>query len=252
MMAPLVLADLDGPVAILTLNRPDRHNSLVPELLEELLGHVEQLASMPGLRAVLLRAHGRSFSTGGDLQGFADHLDRIQAYAAHLVGLLNRVILALLDLPAPMVAAVQGPVTGGSLGLVLAADIVLVSPEAAFTPYYSAVGFSPDGGWTALLPAVIGKRRAAEVLYCNHTIDARMAVNWGLASRLVPRGTLGEKALQVCRQISRGHPGSQIRTRALLRFDDLNTRLGSELDQFVAQIGEPDTQERMMSFLAGM
>ncbi len=169
-----------------------------------------------------------------------------------LVGLLNRVILALFDLPVPVVAAVQGPVTGGALGLVLASDVVLVTPEASFTPYYSRVGFSPDGGWTALLPSVIGAKRAAEVLYCNHTIRASQAVEWGLASRVVPQDRLQDEARQICQEIARGHPDSQRRTRRLLQPADLAAGLAEELENFVAQIRETQTQERMLDFLARM
>ena len=148
-MKPMALLDLDPPIGRLTLNRPTRHNSLVPDLLRQLLDGLDRIAGLADLGAVVLEASGASFSTGGDLQGFADHLDTLPAYADEVVGLLHQTMLAMQDLPLPIVAAVQGPVSGGSLGLVLAADMVLVSGRASFTPYYSQVGFSPDGGWTA-------------------------------------------------------------------------------------------------------
>jgi len=251
-MTPMVLTAREGPLAILSLNRAARHNSIIPEMLEELLAAIGNLQSDPTMRAVLLLANGRSFSSGGDLQGFADHLKTAQVYAATLVGLLNRVILAMFDLPVPIVTAVQGPVTGGALGFVLASDVVLVSPEASITPYYSAVGFSPDGGWTALLPLVIGRKRAAEVLYCNKTISPPQAVDWGMASRIVPKEELRTEALRIGQEIIAGHQGSQRRTRELLRPPDLASRLTKELEQFVAQLGAPDTQERMLHFLSVM
>ncbi len=186
------------------------------------------------------------------MKGFTDHLEAVQSYAEELVGYLNRVILEFFALPFPVVAAVQGAVTGGALGLVLASDVVLITPETTITPYYSTVGFSPDGGWTALLPAVIGPKRAAEILYCNRTISASQAVAWGLASRIVDRAALYDEALRVCRIIAEGHPGSQGRTRSLLRPPDLADRLAKEREHFVAQIGEPATQARMLEFLARM
>jgi 2-(1,2-epoxy-1,2-dihydrophenyl)acetyl-CoA isomerase len=215
-VSPLVLVERVGPVATLTLNRPARHNSLVPELLEALLDALTGLAADPELRAVVLQANGRSFSTGGDLRGFHEREGDLEAYAETIVGLLNRVILALLALPAPVVSGVQGAVTGGSLGLVLASDIVLVGPEASFTPYYGVVGFSPDGGWTALLPAVIGPRRAAEALLLNRTILAEEAVMWGLANRIVPRESLRQATESVAREVASLVPGSIRRTKSLL------------------------------------
>jgi 2-(1,2-epoxy-1,2-dihydrophenyl)acetyl-CoA isomerase len=215
-MSPLVLVERVGPIATLTLNRPERHNSLVPELLEALLAALSGLAADPELRAVVLQANGRSFSTGGDLRGFFERAGDLGAYAETIVGNLNRVILALLALPVPVVAAVQGTVTGGSLGLVLASDIVLVDPAASFTPYYGVVGFSPDGGWTALLPAVIGPKRAAEALLSNRTILAEEAVMWGLANRAVARERLRREAQRVAGEIARLVPGSVRRTKSLL------------------------------------
>ena len=136
-MKELIQMEQVGSTSILTLNRPERHNSLIPELLEQLLARIDDVQARPDTRAVILQANGRSFSTGGDVSGFYKHLDTLEAYARQIVGLLNQVILSLLNLPVPTLAAVHGIVTGGSLGLVLASDIVLVAPEASFTPYYS-------------------------------------------------------------------------------------------------------------------
>ncbi|NTU85498.1 MAG: enoyl-CoA hydratase/isomerase family protein, partial [Chloroflexales bacterium] len=99
-MADLVRLAVDGAVATLTLNRPERHNSLIPELLEELLAALEQLRARPEPRALVLQANGRSFSTGGDVAAFYGSAERA-AYADRIVGLLNRAVLALIDLPTP-------------------------------------------------------------------------------------------------------------------------------------------------------
>jgi enoyl-CoA hydratase/carnithine racemase len=251
-MGELVLQDRDGAVGLLTLNRPGRHNSLVPELLTDLLSALHNLQSDPHIRAVVLQANGRSFSTGGDLQGFYDHLGTIDAYAHEIVGLLNQAILAMVDLPVPVVAAVHGLVTGGSLGLVLASDIVLVAPEASFTPYYSLVGFSPDGGWTAWLPQIIGTRRTAQVLLQNDTIHAEQAVTWGLANQLVPGEQLQAQALSIARDIAAKQPGSIRQTRKLLRPTGLDGRLETERRHFVARISTAEAQQSMIAFLEKM
>ena len=241
-----------GPVGVLTLNRPQRHNSLVPELLSEMLVALEDLQKNPKLRAVVLQANGRSFSTGGDLGSFYDHLDDIGAYASELVGLLNRVILAMVALPVPIVATVHGLVTGGSLGLVLASDMVLVTPEASFTPYYSVVGFSPDGGWTAWLPEIIGTKRAAEILMTNGTITAEQAVAWGLANHIVSRDEIQTQALNMAQDIAAKQPGSIRQTKRLLLPVDLVERLKTERKFFVKQIKTPETQKSMIAFLDQM
>jgi enoyl-CoA hydratase/carnithine racemase len=237
-------------VATLTLNRPERHNSLTPELLEQLLAELENLCVQPAVKAAVLQASGRSFSTGGDLAGFGAHPDDIRAYADRLVGLLNQAMLAMIDLPAPIVVAVQGAVTGGGLGLILAADSVLVTPEATFTPYYGVVGFSPDGGWTALLPELIGRQRAALVLMRNASISADQAVAWGLVGEIVPSDRLRDRAQAVAREIAGMQPGAVQRGKRLLwAGSPVAERLEAERRQFVEQIGTAEAQNGMALFL---
>lgn len=260
-MSQLVLSERVGPVAVLTLNRPERHNSLVPELLEELLAALETIRNDLDVRAVVLQANGRSFSTGGDLGAFHAHLDRLPAYAKEIVGLLNQVILALVKLPQPVVAAVHGIVTGGSLGLVLGCDVVLVAPKASFTPYYSIVGFSPDGGWTAMLPSIIGPKRTGEVLLRNLTISAEQAVAWGLASRIVPADRIRDDALTVAQEFASQKPGSLRWTKRLLGLaygdpspgsgQGLAARLEAERAQFVQQVDTDEARQGIITFLGG-
>jgi enoyl-CoA hydratase/carnithine racemase len=161
----------------------------------------------------------------------------------------------------PLVVAVHGIVTGGSLGLVLACDAVLVAPNASFTPYYSVVGFSPDGGWTAMLPSVIGLKRTAEVLLRNLTITAEQAVAWGMASRIVPGERIRDEALRVAQDIAAQKPGSIADTKRLLGLaygdpspgsgQGLAARLEAERAQFVEQIDTDEARQGIVTFLEG-
>jgi 2-(1,2-epoxy-1,2-dihydrophenyl)acetyl-CoA isomerase len=252
-MDSLVLSDRIGSVATLTLNRPERHNSLVPALLREMIVALEAIRRDSSVRVMILQANGRSFSTGGDLRGFYEHMETIETYASTIVGLLNQTILTLIGLPVPIVAAVHGIVTGGSLGLVLGSDVVLVTPEASFTPYYSVVGFSPDGGWTALLPALIGHRRAAAVLLQNQSITAEQAVDWGLANRLVPTAEIHAEALTIAEKIASLKTGSLRQTKRLfsMAHGDLAARLESERSSFVRHIITSEARQGIAAFLEG-
>jgi 2-(1,2-epoxy-1,2-dihydrophenyl)acetyl-CoA isomerase len=250
-MSNLVLLNTRDHIATLTLNHAERHNSLVPELLREMLNALDDVRGQSELRAAILQANGRSFSTGGDVQAFYDHRQEIEAYAREIVGLLNQVIIAMAELPVPIVAAVHGIVTGGSLGLVLASDIVLVAPEASFTPYYSVVGFSSDGGWTAMLPKVIGQKRAADVLMLNGTITAEQAVAWGIAQYIVPSAQIREEARTVAEALVQKKAGSIQRAKRLLwgDVDALIARLEAERQHFVQQIITAEAQQGMEAFL---
>jgi len=248
-MDQLIVAGQIEQVRIITLNRPNRHNSLVPPLLEQLSSAVADAQNDDSVRAVVLQANGRSFSTGADMQGFFDNMDNLESYADQLVGLLHRVILDLVELSCPVVAAVHGPVTGGSFGLVLASDIVLVTRSAAFTPYYSAVGFSPDGGWTAMLPSIIGVKRAAAVLIQNQSISATLAVDWGIADHVVPSGVIRAEALQCAQQLTQKKAGSIAFTKRLLADNDLESRLEEERTLFVQQIKTPEARQGIRDFI---
>jgi enoyl-CoA hydratase/carnithine racemase len=161
--APLVRFERgDGAAARITLDNATRHNALTPTLLDDLraaLSHVRESDA----RLLVLAGEGRSFSTGGDIAGFLAHADdpgRLRDYAERIVQALNDAILDLLRFPIPIIARVQGATTGGAIGLVLASDIVLATPDAFFQPWYGVVGFAPDGGWTALMGDRIGASRS--------------------------------------------------------------------------------------------
>lgn len=231
-----VLTRIEGPVATVTLNRPQRHNSIVPGLLRELGAAIADCEAEPGARILVLCAAGPSFSTGGDLRGFREHAQDIARYAHDLVGLLNDTIIRLYDCRLPVIAVVNGQLTGGALGLVLAADIVLVTDRASFTPYYVEAGFSPDGGWTAILPDVIGRTRATGVQLFNQTITAAQALDWGLATAYAEDAGLEQAIAELCEQLLGKKTGSVRCTRRLMRPADLESRLERERERFVEQI----------------
>ncbi len=241
----------EGSICILTLNRPARHNSLIPGLLQDLLSHLDTITRASHIRAVVLNAVGQSFSTGGDMRGFYEHRQNLSTYSKNLVGLLNQTIIKLIRLPIPVVVAVHGIVTGGSMGLVLGGDFVLLTPSVSFTPYYGVVGFSPDGGWTALLPFLIGKKRTADILINNRTISAQEALDWGMVNRIVPEERIQDEARQTATGISKMANGSIRSSKLLLnRYPaDYEAGLQNELDQFVNQIQTPEAMQGITSFL---
>lgn len=247
-MSGLVAVERSGPVATVTLSRPDRHNSLIPELLRELLEAITSVGSDGAAGAIVLAAQGRSFSTGGDVRGFYEAKD-LAGYAAETVGLLNEVILRMLAVEKPIVCAVHGTVTGGSMGLLLGSDVVLMAPEATITPWYAPVGYSPDGGWTAILPSLIGRKRVAAVLLGNRTITAEDAVAWGIANDIVPADQIRSRAEELATEIAamKATAGA----KRLLGGDTAAIAAGLEEERkaFVAQIITPEARRGMATFL---
>lgn len=244
------LLDITDGVARLTLNRPERHNSLVPALLDSLNTDLDRIAANKDIRAVVLQAAGRSFSTGGDVAGFqAVPRGERRAYAETLVGSLNRAILALLGLPIPVIGRVHGPLTGGALGFLLACDLVVITPQAFIQPYYTEVGFSPDGGWTAMLPARIGAQQAREIQLLNRRITALEAVQLGLATTLAEPNSLDSTIEGWLLELRSKQPCSVACTKRLLA-QDCAAGLLAEQRAFLDQIDSAEAEAGMVRFLA--
>ena len=203
---------------------------------------------------MVLAGAGRSFSTGGDVRAFAEvPRGERRDYAAGLVGALNAAILKLVALPCPVVVRVQGPVTGGSAGFLFAADLVVMAKEAFLQPWYVDVGFSPDGGWTALLPERIGATRAGEIQMLNQRLDAERARALGLASLVCDAHDLDFALKTVLSRLLGKSPESLAATKALLwppeRRAALAAGLARELESFLDHIDRPETEAGMQRFL---
>jgi len=247
-------SEQSGGAVWLWLNRPDRHNSLVPELVLELRGAIAAAAEKEPA-ALVLSGRGASFSTGGDVAGFLVHAGscaQLADYAAVLVSALHDTILDLLAFPSPVLAAVNGPVTGGALGLVLAADLVAMAEHAFLQPYYSELGFGPDGGWTALLPDRIGVSKALEIQYLNRRIGAADAAALGLAARVCPASGLKETVGGWVSEIAGGSAQTHRAARENIwderRRDSVRHRLDRERERFLDLIVRPATIAGMKEF----
>lgn len=248
---PLIQHEIDNGIALVTLNRPLRHNALVPELLSAFREAIVACARAAPA-AVIVAANGRSFSTGGDVGAFHD-TPRPQrpAYARDIVGELNAAIVDLLRLPSPTLVAVHGAVTGGAIGLVLACDLVLADSSASFAPWYTAVGFSPDGGWTALMPERVGRARALEIQLLNRQVKADEALRLGLVQKLVSGSSVVDAARATARQLQSAQAGSIRHTLQLMRPDHQQVAIGleAELDHFVEHIASDEADRGMAAFL---
>jgi 2-(1,2-epoxy-1,2-dihydrophenyl)acetyl-CoA isomerase len=247
----LVTARVEHGIGVTELHRPARHNSLVPDLLVDLMTAHREIVDGGAIVGVLAAA-GTTFSTGGDIEAIRNASDRV-AYAGELVGRLNEAILAIAGGSIPMVAAVHGMVTGGSLGLVLACDHVVMGDRVTIRPWYPAVGFAPDGGWTAMLPAVIGRRRAASVLLTDATTTASEALAWGLADEVVPGDRVRDRAMEAAGRIAGGDPGTRETIRRLTSrdLDAVEDGLERERQEFLRLVDTPAATAGMDRFLRG-
>jgi len=181
----------DG-VTVICLNRPDGHNALIPAFLESLVEQLQQ-AGTSG-RPVVLTATGSAFCPGADLKWLGTAHDPALA-VADLVAVHHLAISTILDMPVPVIAAINGSVAGGGLGLALAADYRIAGQRATFTAAYFRLGLTPDGGSSAFLERTIGAARTLELLLTNRRLDAAEALAWGLVSDVVGDDQLVDRAI---------------------------------------------------------
>jgi 2-(1,2-epoxy-1,2-dihydrophenyl)acetyl-CoA isomerase len=217
--APAVLCSriLDGRVATLTINRPERKNALGPAewsaLYEELLAIREE----KGIRAILVRGAGGSFCAGGDLRTMTERLEWPVAVREQQLRRDAQVVTMLHEFPAPVIAEIDGPCMGAGLALALACDLRIAAESASFGAVFHRVGLTADFGLSWLLPKAVGAGRAAELLFTAEVIRAARAQEIGIVQRVVKKEQLIDESLALCQRIADGPPLAQAMTKDALR-----------------------------------
>ncbi|MCZ8379617.1 enoyl-CoA hydratase [Mycobacterium sp. CPCC 205372] len=217
-----VLVDRPRPqVALVTLNRPERMNSMAFDVMVPLRDVLAELSHDNSVRAVVLTGAGRGFSSGADHKsaGSVPHIDGLTrpTFALRSMEVLDEVILALRKLHQPVIAAVNGAAIGGGLCLALAADIRVAATGA----YFRAAGINngltaSELGLSYLLPRAIGSSRAFEIMLTGRDVDSAEAERIGLVSRTVPEDDLLEVCFDMAERIAAfSRPGVELTKRTL-------------------------------------
>ncbi|WP_037357265.1 enoyl-CoA hydratase/isomerase family protein [Amycolatopsis orientalis] len=206
-MADEVLLDRDGPIAVVTLNRPEVHNALNAAVLGELSAAVRELDDAPEVRAVVLTGAGsRSFCAGADIDELAG-LDALSAREVLRAG--QRAVTEVAGSRTPVVAAVNGLALGGGFELVLAAAFPVLSENASFALPESGLGLIPGYGGTQRLPAAIGRATASHLMLTGTKMSAERAFQLGLTPLApVAPDALLDKAIEQARIITARGPAA--------------------------------------------
>ncbi len=180
-----------------------------------LLEAARGLRADPAVRVVLIRAEGRMFCPGGDLRWMAAQPD-VHAALTELAGTLHEGLAELAAVPAPVVASVHAAAAGAGFSLVMAADLALAGASASFTMAYAGVGLSPDGGSSWLLPRLVGRRRAAEIMLTDRRIGAEEAERIGLVTRAVADEELAAETDALVAKLAAGPTAAYAAAKRLL------------------------------------
>jgi 2-(1,2-epoxy-1,2-dihydrophenyl)acetyl-CoA isomerase len=252
-----ILLAREGPVATLTLNRPDSLNALDLAMVDDLVGKATALAADDSVRCVVIRGAGRHFMAGGDIRMFAASLgtppQQRQRDLARIVQRVHTAIEIVYRMPQPVLAAVHGAVAGFGLSLMCACDLVVAAESSYFTSAYRHIGLTPDGGATYALPRIVGVKKAMEIVLLGERFNVDEALRIGLVNRVVHDAALADSVQKLVSILATGpalalRNGKRLINRSLSQ--PLSVQLDAESESFGACSATPDFAEGIGAFLA--
>jgi 2-(1,2-epoxy-1,2-dihydrophenyl)acetyl-CoA isomerase len=197
----IVTSAVEGSVGVVTMRAP----ALSRLAKEQLLTGLRQLSGDEAVRAVVLTGSGKVFCAGQDLGEHAAALEADPASAFDtLADHYHPVVLALMAMPKPVVAAINGTCAGAGISLALACDIRVCSETAKFATAFTGIGLAPDSGLSATLTRAVGTARASELVLLAEPFSARQALEWGLVGRLAGPGSVLGEAMELASRLAAG------------------------------------------------
>jgi len=201
MTEPILGVERDGPVAILTLNRPKALNALNRALREAIVTALADLADDDSVRVVILTGSGRAFTAGVDLKEAGE-----TGFALGADGGSIDLAKAIASFPWPVIGAINGFAITGGFELALMCDVLLASEEARFADTHARVGIMPGWGLSQKLSRLIGISRAKELSFSGNFLDAQTAERWGLVNHVYPSDDLLPAAMKLAQEMASSDP----------------------------------------------
>ncbi|HTW56359.1 MAG TPA: enoyl-CoA hydratase-related protein [Thermoplasmata archaeon] len=248
-----VRTERHGPVATVTIDRPDRLNALDLPSLQELRIALEAVGLDPAVRAVVLTGAGRAFCAGGDVAAMDEHRARgeLPRLFHDLTGEQELTVRAVVGMAKPVVAALPGVAAGGGLSLALSADWRIAAEEAVLVPAFLGLGAVPDGGLTYFLPHFLGLGVAQELLFTNERLSAARARELGLLHEVCPAAELSVRARERAHRLADGPTFAYGWTKHLLQsafHESLDSQLMLERRGAVAAARGTELPEGIQAF----
>lgn len=236
-----ILYEVEGPMALVTINRPDRHNAISLATLDELQHAAAAAAADDAVRVITITgAGGRSFASGSDLEE-VKHRDLKKALEPIVQGLADQ----LERTPKPTIAAIDGICMGGGLEVALGCDLRIATPRSRFATPEGKLGIIPGGGATARLPRIVGRGWGMEMLLMGDPIDAERALAIGLVTRLVEPDELIPEARRMAAQLARFAPFVPRTMKAMVHFGMEASLAGALMLEKYAQGALVQTEDKI-------
>lgn len=245
-----LLLEKDGPVATITLDRPENLNALSMRLREELLSAFKEVRDDSGVRVLIITGRGRAFCSGADLR-------ELQSLASGqvppgIMDLATQRVLGLVEMGKPTIAAINGVAAGGGFSLAMACDIRLMAQGARLISTFTKRGIVPDGGLTYTLTQIVGAARACELIFSAEGVDAGQSERLGLVNWVVPDGELMDACKALAQKISQNAPLALAAAKEAIYLalrGDLKASLDFEARNQMRIFQTQDFQEGIRSFL---
>ena len=246
-MTEHVRSEISGGVLTLTINRPEKKNALTREMYQALGDGIDGAAANRDIRCVLIQAEGDIFTAGNDLSDFASANRGDTASVVRAGG--NPLLAALARATTPIVAAVNGRAVGIGTTMLLHCDLVFLSDDALLTTPFVNLALVPEAASSLLLPARIGHARAFAMFVLGEAVDAKTAVDWGIANAAVPRAELRARARAAAEAIAARPASAVMLTKSLMRDPAaLTARMALEGTHFATQLQSAEAKEAFAAF----
>jgi len=250
-MSERVSIAVDDHVAVVTLNRPEKHNALDAAMFQGIVEAADEVAGDPAVWAVVLHGAGPSFCSGLDVSAFGGDFDILERPEGQRANVAQRACTGWIDVPAPVIAAIHGNCFGGGLQIALGADIRFAAPDARLSVMESRWGLVPDMGITSTLPRLVPIDVAKELTYTARTLSGEEAAQLGLVTHVA--GDPLAAATALAREIAARSPDA---IRAAKRLYDTSWNatveegLLLETELQVGLIGSPNQIEAVRAGMA--
>lgn len=202
----MILVDVSDKIATITLNQPDRLNACPPRMADEIGDAIDDVTAL-GARALVITGAGKGFCSGADLQAKANSTSSISggdnSYRV-LTRNYNPMMMKIARANLPVITAVNGAAAGVGCSLALAGDFVFASRRAFFLQAFVNIGLVPDGGASWMLPRLVGKARATQMMMLGERISAQQAEDWGMIYKVVDEGDLLAEARALATRFANG------------------------------------------------
>jgi len=238
--------------ARIVLSRPEKLNAMGRTELYAMEAATRAIAER-GCRVISIVAAGPAFGVGGDIDYFAQHLDRAPDMLRELGMAVNATTARLRGIDAAVVVGAQGTVAGGLVGLLASADFIIAADDLKLNLAYACIGGSPDGGTSWFLPRLIGRLRTFELMALSETVDSARALELGLVNRVVPVAELRASVEAVVERLLAVPPVTLANIKRLVGASletALETQLHREIEGFAAAAATEAFQRGIRAFIA--